>query len=64
MQEEDVEEDEEKAEESYHVGGEPEGEVFDAEIPLLWIYVVLVFLLACLFTFFYLFYWGKEWERT
>lgn len=34
MQEEDVQEDEEEAEESYHVGGEPEGEVFDAEIPL------------------------------
>lgn len=38
MQEEDVEEDEEEAEECYHVGGEPEGEVFDAEIPLLDIY--------------------------
>lgn len=69
VQEEDVEEDEEEAEESYHVGGEPEGEVFDAEIPLLYTYTYSrcgfsFCCFACSFTFFHLFYWGKEWERT
>lgn len=66
MQEEDVEEDEEEAEESYHVGGEPEGEVFDAEIPLLDIDVVFSFccLLCLFFTFLYFSIGEGEWERT
>lgn len=67
VQEEDVEEDEEEAEESYHVGGEPEGEVFDAEIPLLWIYVVLVFVALLVFLRFFLPFLSigeGEWERT
>lgn len=68
MQEEDVQEDEEEAEECYHVGGEPEGEVFDAEIPLLDIYrcAFLVFVALLVFYVFYLsFLLGEgEWERT
>lgn len=64
MQEEDVEEDEEEAEESYHVGGEPEGEVFDAEIPLLDTYTYSrcgfqFLLLACFLRFFFTFSIGE-----